>query len=168
MDKTRLITQFLPKIHEVIHTMNIDLEPLMVAAVIIQESAGFTCAMRHEPTWRYSYPTVDMMAFAENIGSTVETEKMGQKTSWGLMQVMGTVAREHGFTGWFTELCDPLEGIKYGMKHLQSKRIRYGTMAEAISAYNAGSPRKTSGGMFHNQKYVDSVMRHYQDLNSGL
>ena len=91
--------------------------------------------------------------------SSRDTEWVGQQCSWGAMQVMGAVAREHGFQGRFPELCGDA-GIKYGCLHLSKLRERflreYGWRG-VIAAYNAGSPRKI-GGAFVNQKYVDAVV----------
>ena len=113
----RYILQYMPTIREVAEELS--LNPNIIAAIIITESTGKTCAMRFEPGWRWFTPTEHMMAYAEKLGCSVQTEENGQATSWGLMQVMGTVAREHGFRGWFSELCQPETGIRYGANHLR-------------------------------------------------
>ncbi|MGD0955720.1 MAG: hypothetical protein ABR953_02685 [Candidatus Acidiferrales bacterium] len=42
--------------------------------------------------------------------------------SWGLMQVMGQVARKHGFTGKFlSALCDPVTALDIGCAALAAK-----------------------------------------------
>lgn len=91
-------------------------------------------------------------------------ERSGQKMSWGLMQVMGAVAREYGFKGTFlSELCDPHVGLKYGMIHVQTLFKRYnGHWPDVIAAYNMGSPRRVDGGAYENQEsYVDVVLRYW-------
>jgi len=52
-------------------------------------------------------------------GYTAGTERILQRTSWGLMQIMGAVARERGFRGWLTELCDPAVNLEWGCRHLR-------------------------------------------------
>lgn len=158
------ILKYMPVIREVCSDLN--LNPNMIAALILTESTGKTCAMRFEPGWRWFAPTVDIKTFAENIGCSFETEKNGQATSWGLLQVMGTVAREHGFRGWFSELCQPEVGIRYGALHFKKMFKREGTLEAAVSSYNAGSVKMTPRGMFKNQRYVDKVMKIYRELES--
>ena len=93
------------------------------------------------------------------------TEEVGQKTSWGYMQVMGSVAREHEFRGWFPELCIPEVGIEYGARHFHKFFKKYGDLKQAISSYNAGNPAIISDGkgklVFKNQIYVDKVLDYY-------
>ena len=138
------------------------LDPLLVASIIQVESAGNTYAMRYEPAWRYHYYAREI---SQNVGSSLETENKGQATSWGLMQVMGTVAREYGFKGWFSQLCEPELGLKYGCLHLKKKFEKYGSMDKAVAAYNAGNVRYQKSGIFVNERYVDKVMRFFRELN---
>jgi len=51
--------------------------------------------------------------------ASILTELLGQQTSWGLMQIMGATARERGFRGWLTELCDPATNLEWGCRHLR-------------------------------------------------
>jgi soluble lytic murein transglycosylase-like protein len=118
-----------------------------VKAIVYVESSFNPWAYRYEPHYQYL------------VGTNLRvTEQVGQQTSWGLMQVMGAVAREYGFTGWFPELCQPEVGLEYGCKHFKRYADRYGNWIEAIAAYNAGSPRK-AGDQYVNQSYVDKVLR---------
>ena len=133
----------------------------LVGAIILQESNNRTYAMRHEAHWRYAY---DIKTFAENAHSSQDTERIGQMTSWGLMQVMGTVARELGFSGYFSMLCVPSIGVEYGCKKLRTLYNKYEELGDIVASYNAGSVRKTKGGFYHNQRYVDSVFKHYKKL----
>lgn len=140
------------------------LDPKLVTAIIIQESNGNPFAVRYEPQWKYAFET---RGFSLLVGCSEETERIGQMTSYGLMQVMGTVARELGFRGWFTQLCDPAIGVKYGCKKLRKLADRYQDDHDIVAAYNAGSAIKTAGGLYYNQKYVDSVFKHYRSLTNG-
>src|SRR5260370_34198806 len=53
------------------------------------------------------------------------SEAWARGFSWGLMQVMGQVAREHGFAAgehpFRSELCDPEQGITVGCRGLSAK-----------------------------------------------
>lgn len=147
----------------------------LVQAIVAVESGADRFAMRTEPryTWlwdvarRRPYQVTVARAsertpaadFSAPAGISLHTEWIGQQTSWGLMQVMGAVAREHGFAGHFPGLCDPLEGLHYGCRYLARLRDRF--LAEhgwrgVVAAYNAGAPRRDGAG-FVNQRYVDKV-----------
>jgi hypothetical protein len=85
----------------------------LVCAVVEQESAWDTHAIRYEPGFRTRY--------VAPLGLP-PTEEIARSISWGLMQVMGQVAREHGFQGKFlSALCDPAIGLDLGCAALASK-----------------------------------------------
>jgi len=134
-----------------------------VAAIVIVESNGITCATRYEPRYRY---TTHPHIYASNIGITPGTEEIHQKTSWGLMQVMGGLARELGHTTHLTELCDPVVGLNYGCKYIKRLQETYDKRTDVISAYNQGSPRKTKGGFYRNEAYVDKVSSYIRELEA--
>lgn len=128
------------------------LDPIWVAACILTESNAEPYSSRYEPGFNYLYyPRI----WAEKLDITVETETVHQKTSWGLMHVMGAVAREHGFTGHLTQLIEPKMSLLYGCLHLSKFYKKYADIFDAISAYNQGSARKTDGGLYVNQRHVD-------------
>lgn len=129
-----------------------DLWPDLVRAIIEVESGGDPLAMRFEPEWRWHLDVTIP-------GVSKATERNQQATSWGLMQVMGTVAREHGFLGQFmSALCDPAMGLDYGCRHLSKMMRRYeGSVWHAVAAYNAGTAKLDVSGRFVNQAYVDKV-----------
>jgi len=56
------------------------------------------------------------------------------------MQVMGQVAREHGFAGRFlSALCDPLAGLEIGRMVLASKiHAADADVARALQLWNGG------------------------------
>ena len=126
----------------------------LVYAICEVESSHNSLAMRYEPAYTYLYFPRES---ASLLPCSYETEVTAQKTSWGMMQVMGAVAREHGFKGWLTELCQDAIGIEYGCKHLSTFHRKYEEESDMIAAYNAGSARKTKGGMYVNQAYVNKV-----------
>lgn len=133
------------------------LDPVLIAAIICEESGGITWRTRYEPNFEY---ILTPQVFAQRLVVTMQTEIQGQKHSHGLMQVMGVTAREHGFMGYFPELCaDPAKGVHYGCKELVEKVDRYdGHLEKVIAAYNAGSARIVNG-KYTNQSYVDKVLK---------
>lgn len=123
-----------------------------VKAICFVESAFDEFALRYEPSYKWLVGSPNTLT---------ATERMGQMCSWGLMQVMGGVAREAGFTRSFPALCDPFLGLRYGIKHLLKFYVKYGDWPDAVSAYNAGSPKKDAVGKYWNQVYVDRVMKYW-------
>lgn len=124
----------------------------VVYAICLTESSRNEFAIRHEAHYRWLH------------GSDLSPgEVLGQKTSWGLMQIMGAVAREYGYTDQFSGLFDPHENIRYGVKHLLRLKERYGTWPHTIASYNAGSPR-TKDGRYENQGYVDKVLARWSEV----
>lgn len=131
----------------------------LVLAICTTESGLNPWAFRHEPAYRYlwdvkaSRPAVVAPAIAAQrspvpgfrsiAGESALTEWIGQQSSWGLMQVMGALARELGFRGHFPQLCFPTDGLTYGCRHLVDlKKAHFDThgWAGVVSAYNCGQP----------------------------
>lgn len=112
------------------------LYPELVCAVIEQESGWNTWAIRYEPAFydRYILP---LRSRGEIIH---ETESRARATSWGLMQVMGQVAREAGFANTFlSALCDPPTGLEIGCAVLDHKlAAAEGNVAKALLLWNGG------------------------------
>ena len=69
------------------------------------------------------------------------TEEIARSISWGLMQVMGQLARERGFAGKFlSALCDPATGLDVGCTVLASKlSAAGGDAAQALALWNGGA-----------------------------
>jgi len=149
----------------------------LVVAICATESGWKDSAWRVEPPYRYLWDNrrgqpFRVLTHAEIAseqapddfhaiaGQSRDTEWWGQQASWGLMQVMGAVARECGFNGPFPALCQPKTGLHFGCSHLHTLahhyRPKYG-WAGVVAAYNAGSPRRAPGGAWVNQHYVDTV-----------
>jgi soluble lytic murein transglycosylase-like protein len=132
----------------------------LILAMIDVESAGSPWATRYEPHYRYCWDVaarkpltlsrVEAAAPGAPSGfpsfrySSADTEWAHQRTSWGLMQVMGAVAREYGLTHPLPTLCRPDRGIEYGCRHLARLRDRlfevYG-WGGVLDAYNDGTGR---------------------------
>ena len=137
------------------------LDPCLLAGLICQESAGNVFAERTEPDWKY-----------HNLGLPHPpvlnkwTEWWGQARSYGLCQIMGTLARRLGFSGWWAQLFEVDTNLYYGAKALA------GCM---FWAKGAGEWRgltdplrigllKYNGGIF--KAYPEKVLE-WRDLISG-
>lgn len=131
-----------------------DLSPQLIAAVIIQESAGDTFAQRLEQGFFARYLRDKL--YGELPGYNKIENKWKQEIerglrahSFGLMQIMGQTARENGFMGEFEELFDPETNIDLGSKILSKKIISSGR------DIRVGLLRWNGGG---NPKYPDEVI----------
>lgn len=135
------------------------LDPDLVEAIIMQESSDRPNVTRYEEGFYKTY--TEPMDFSEE-------EEKARATSFGLMQIMGQVAREYGFKEDFRELFNPDLNIQLGCRHLSNKIKRYGRVDKGVAAYNAGSARynklKTA---FVNQGYVDSIMNYLKQIKAG-
>ena len=122
------------------------LDEALVCAMCEHESDNWKqYAVRYEPAFYEKY--IKNMKLSQ-------TEKTMRSTSFGLMQVMGQVAREFGFEGQFlTELLDPMFGLEYGCRKLvQCMDRANGDARAALGFYNGGG----------NPKYPDLVLRHIE------
>ena len=133
------------------------LDPCVLAALVMQESGSKRRAVRYEPAYRWVWDCRDTKPFrrltAEEYlsdeppadffgpaGAVSQDEWCGQRTSWGLCQVMGATARELGFDGpSFYALWDIHRNLELGARFLE-RLSRKWDISDAISAYNAGTP----------------------------
>ena len=115
----------------------------LIRAIIQVESSGNPWAMRYERNFYTLY--IVRMEIHPIAPCSLYTEKVSRATSWGLMQVMGQVARERGFAGPFlSTLLRPEIGIDYGCRQLAYlvKRFKVSDSWDpVIRAYNSGNPR---------------------------
>jgi soluble lytic murein transglycosylase-like protein len=112
------------------------LDPALVCAVIEQESAWNPWAIRYEPAFFTKYVAP---LYTNNKVSASEAYARG--FSWGLMQVMGQVARETGFDAPFlAALCDPELGLAVGCRVLRKKFDAHAAdTTQALLAWNGGA-----------------------------
>ncbi len=133
------------------------LDPALVCAIVEQESAWDPHAIRYEPAFRSRY--------VAPLGLP-PTEEVARSISWGLMQVMGQVAREHNFTAKsLAALCDPATGLATGCAVFAAK-LRAASTGDASSVAANVVHRALelwNGGA--NQAYAAQVLArlaHYQ------
>lgn len=130
----------------------------LVAAIVQVESGGNPWAIRYEPNFYQAY--IVNLQVNPITPCSLQTEKKSRAFSWGLMQIMGQVARERGFDQPFlSALCEPEIGIEFGCRQLAflAKRYRVSESWEpVIRAYNGGNPRAD------NLDYLKKVMKVYE------
>jgi len=167
------------------------LDPRLICALCEVESSWMPWAVRHEAgyewlvgfkkaerrdmpvsfmdikqQWWKPHPKLVRIMPLYSTG-LIQIELLAQQTSWGLMQIMGGTARERGFKGWLTELCDPSINLEWGCRHLRwmmDHNNAYGLPdfrikpEDLAAAWNAGT-RVVVDGKYKNQPYVDRVLR---------
>lgn len=148
------------------------LPPDLVGGMVQVESSGNNWAINPEPKYRYLWdvkrsrtfraPTAAEIAsefpprdFPAPAGVDPDAEWWSQQMSWGLMQVMGGVARERGLdTPYVSVLNDPEVGLEFGCRVMARNLRRWPAVDEAVAAYNGGSPRMDDPKL---QEYVRRV-----------
>ena len=112
------------------------LDPALVCAIIEQESAWNPRAVRYEPAFFAKYVAP---LYTNNKVSASEAYARG--FSWGLMQVMGQVAREIGYAEPFlSALCDPADALEIGCRILRKKfDAAAGDTTRALLLWNGGA-----------------------------
>lgn len=127
------------------------LDPTLVKAMTLVESGGKAHAYRYEPGFWLRY----MAGKPEYDGANPERVS----SSYGLMQVMYTTAKQHGFSGSPEELFSPLVSLEYGCRHLRWLLDRCkGDVDMALAQYNGGEYGNTSRP-FRNTQYVVKVQQ---------
>src|SRR5438876_10151492 len=111
------------------------LDPSLVCAVVEQESGWNPWAIRYEPLFFSKY-----VAPLYTNNKIAATEAYARGFSWGLMQVMGQVAREVGFDALFlSAMCDPEQGLVIGCKVLRKTLdAMAGDTTRGLLAWNGG------------------------------
>lgn len=162
------------------------IRPNLIHAVVLVESSGNRHAWNPEPKYKWLWDVKKNAPFrkltdGESMdesppndfhgykGSDRDQEWWGQQASWGLMQIMGAVARELGFQEvFFTALCETGYGLHFGTTHLKNLLgWAKGDESAALAAYNGGKAGNGPGiTPKRNQKYVDKVMREAEKLVS--
>ena len=125
-----------------------NLKPEVVMAMVLQESTANPFAVRYERRFYYKY--IDPLQREElkgwkpeiNTIPSLDTEKTLRATSFGLLQVMGSTAREIGDfkEPFLTKLLDPEIGVDVGCRVLSHYLgLENGDYRRALARYNAGS-----------------------------
>jgi len=135
------------------------LSDALVCAVCEQESSWRPQATRYEPNFYRLYiePIIVPLSLSQN-------EAIQRATSYGLMQVMGQTAREHGMVDPIPSMLDPAVGLYWGCKVLAYMMNRAtGDAYRALEYYNGGGNPLYAGQVIGRMdKYVEPAI----DLNS--
>jgi soluble lytic murein transglycosylase-like protein len=143
--------------------------PELVCAIVEQESAWNPWALRYEPAFYDKYIATSLTARRPDLANAAKliagndvrgeeaahlgaltspeipadpTESRARAFSWGLMQVMGQVAREHGFTCALASLCDPPVGLEVGCRIFAAKlAAAEGNVTRALLLWNGAGNR---------------------------
>jgi hypothetical protein len=157
------------------HAETFGLQAVLVEALIRVESGYTPWAWNPEPRYRYfwnvrlrkpfraitteeltaKFPPKDFRSLAGD----ADQEWWAQQASWGLMQVMGALAREVGYLGpYLTALCDPDMNLRLGCEHL-ARLLAWagGDDEQALAAYNGGKGGN-SQRPFRNAGYAAKVL----------
>ena len=143
------------------------LDPLLVAAVVLQESAANTDAFRHERLFWNRY--------LKRLPEWTNLNPRRVSSSYGLMQVMFPVAVERGYPATHSPegLFVPEVGLEYGVKHLRYMMDRIDAqfpqipgqdrLRAALASYNGGFQGPNSLRP-DTRAYAESVLRRYSVL----
>lgn len=164
------LTAYRPQIETAAQLHGVEAD--IVEAMVIVESDGRAWAWNPEPTYRWIWDVREHRPFRsltsaeasskwpppdfKTLGGDRDQEWWGQQASWGLLQVMGAVARERGFRGlYLPELCDPVTNLFLGTKHFAALLAwAKGDVWRAVAAYNGGTGNYTGAAP---QKHVAKV-----------
>jgi soluble lytic murein transglycosylase-like protein len=118
----------------VLYAQKHGLDTALLCALIEHESSWNQWAIRYEPQFfaRYILPLLQNQTVRD-------TEARARAFSWGLMQILGQVAREFGFAGDLASLCDPDIGTEWGcrkLKHCMDRHV--GNTKAALLEFNGG------------------------------
>lgn len=138
------------------------LDPVLVEAIVVQESAGNADAFRFEPMFYNRYIKPKGLYPGQNPRRV--------SSSYGLMQVMYTVAVEHGYPPDAPPegLFEPETAIRTGCKVLRRLLDWADTfpgvnpekrLSAALASYNGGrGGNKPTDAMLRNGKYATEVL----------
>lgn len=134
------------------------LDPDLLQAQVMVESAGKTHAYRFEPGFWTRY----MVDKPEWDGANPERVS----ASYGLLQIMYPVARELGYHDIPEYLFSPVTGLYWGaMKLAKLRDWAGGDIAAALASYNGGM-KGNEKRPFRNQEYVSKVFRMLEAMKS--
>lgn len=123
------------------------LDPKIVLSLCQTESSWRQYASRYEPGFYARYMKDRPVS---------DTERHLGSTSFGLMQIMGVVAREYGFRGPdLCELTDPVVNLEFGCRKLAD------CMTDAKGDVRVALLKYNGGGDIHYPDRVMANMKNY-------
>lgn len=174
-----------PEIRDLVRVaaLRFQLDPRLVEAQVIVESGGDPTAWNPEPAYRYFWNVRTQQPFRAlregesaderapddfpSLAGDRDQEWWAQQASWGILQVMGAVARELGCrVPYLTALCYPEVGLEYGCRKLQIELDFAGDVRTALAAYNGGRFGNRAGRPLRNTSYADAVLQQRDRLHA--
>lgn len=161
-----IATRYLELIRKVAAEFKLD--PVLVEAIVVQESSGDTDGFRFEPGFYNRYIKPKGMFPGQNPRRV--------SSSYGLMQVMYPTALEHGYPKEYPpeRLFEPEIGLRAGctvLRKLLDWSETFPTAAPekrlsaALASYNGGrGSNKPTDEVLRNGVYAKSVLKHYAQL----
>lgn len=138
----------------------VGLDPDLLEAQVIVESAGQPDAFRYEGGFYHRYIENNPSAKGKGYGPLAAC-------SYGLLQIMLETAIELGFTDGPWRLFEPEIGVYWGAKYLAKLNVwAEGNIDRALAAYNGGQ----AGNVvvpYRNQGYVSKVRQAQKSLLIG-
>lgn len=138
-----------------------NLDPLLVAAIICQESSGDPSERRLENGFyrRYIRPMNGRLDHFVPENVAVGLEEVARSTSWGLMQIMGQTARMVGFKGdSLADLLYPSTNLDVGCRYFRQLLNSQGeSVPKALLKWNGGGEPKYPALV---QRHIDSGAAH--------
>lgn len=149
-------------------SLEYDINPLYLTALVFVESSGNPLATKYEEDYKYIYNSDDL---AKVWHCSPEKALILQKTSFGLGQVMGAVAIEHGLLNYFpfkspTILGIPEIGLDFACKHYNKFAKKYENVIDIYAAYNGGAARKNQEGIYNNAIQVTRFIKQLNKLKT--
>ncbi len=123
----------------------------LVQAICQVESSWEPGATRFEKNYQWLYKPESFVWS----GNDLKTETQFQKTSLGLMQLMGAATRERGFTGNLPDLLtNPALSLHYSCEHLLWMQEHHGEdgWQGIVRAWNTGRNEETPAGLAYQTK----------------
>lgn len=153
--------------------MSIGIVPILIIAATISaaESDIEEACSRYKAT---NCNLVKAISWVESRYRNVHVIDNGS-ISYGPMQVKCDAARDVGLKYSCLQLKDKFVALRFGIKYLEQRLERYENIKDAVVAYNSYkpivckkyNPGKCYPGEYINQKYLISVMRHYEYLEEN-
>ena len=142
---------------------------LLILPINIFASEKFINTMCQK--WRVSdCNAVKAIAWVESNFRHVINENDGGSPSFGIMQIKCIAAKEAGLKYSCDQLHNKQIALRFGIKFLEQKIKKYGSLQDAFAAYNANRPiicknynaGKCYPNEYINHEYVYKVMRRYK------
>ncbi len=147
-----------------------DLDFSLVKGIAMAESTNLITGKLDPYAYRFEEKYEffnNIKGFARMNSISERSEKALQQSSFGLLQIMGSTARDMSFHGNLLQLAeDHGLAIDLSCKFIVFKKKRYKLMRDLISSYNCGTPVKNSKGIYENEIYVQKVTSYIRDIES--